>query len=138
MQIPNSEYTWDFGDGTVERGITDLYHTYTVPAEGYYNITLKVVNASGCVEYDTKRIWMTIPTLPAIITPNGDNLNDLFMAGWQIKLFNRNGILIYEGKEGWDGTFKKKLVSAGTYFYMLTYPSEFGVRTKNGYVTVVR
>ena len=43
------------------------------------------------------------------------------MPGYQVKIFDRNGIEIYSGKEGWDGTFKAKLLATDTYFYCLEY-----------------
>ncbi|MEI8084935.1 MAG: PKD domain-containing protein [Paludibacter sp.] len=136
--IPYSRYSWNFGDGTELQEGYDLTHKFSPSPEGYYDVTLKVINPNGCSEYDKKRIWVNTPTQPAIITPNGDGVNDLFMKDTQIKLYNRNGILIYEGNQGWDGTFKNKMVSEGTYFYVVSFTTEAGVRTKNGYVTVVR
>ncbi|MEI7504206.1 MAG: gliding motility-associated C-terminal domain-containing protein, partial [Paludibacter sp.] len=136
--IPYSKYFWNFGDGTPLQEGFDLIHKFSSTPEGFYDVILKVINPNGCSEYDKKRIWINIPTQPAVITPNGDGVNDLFMKDTQIKLYNRNGILIFEGDQGWDGTFKNKLVAEGTYFYVLSFTSEAGIRTKNGYVTVVR
>ena len=134
--IPYSHYLWDFGDGNVGEGV-DLYHSFGVSEDKYFDVKLKVLNPNGCVEYATKRIWITIPNLPNIFNPNG-GINDLFLKGWQIKLYNRNGILIYEGIDGWNGTYKDKVVTNGTYFYVLSYPTASGTKFQNGYVTVVR
>jgi len=136
--IAYSTYLWDFGDGTPTVEGIDVQHSFEAAQDGFYNITLKVINPNGCTETDTKKIWITIPTKPSIITPNGDGVNDVFMKDSYLKLYNRNGILIFEGNNGWDGTFKNKTVSNGTYFYVLTISSENGVTTKNGYVTVMK
>ena len=42
--------------------------------------------------------------IPNAFTPNGDGINGVFMPGWNMKVYNRNGILVYEGDKGWDGT----------------------------------
>jgi len=61
------------------------------------------------------------------------------MKGWHIKVYNRNGIVLYEGKEGWNGSYHNKPVSKDTYFYVLYYTSESGVGTKakEGYLMVI-
>ncbi len=135
--IPSSLYSWDFGDSTFAEG-NYISHTYKNLKDGYYDIKLSVVNPNGCKETATKRIWITPAKIPNVFTPNGDGMNDLFMRGWRIKIYNRNGVLFYEGSEGWDGTYKHSPVSNDTYFYILYYTSEKGTKTKEGYITVVR
>ncbi len=60
--------------------------------------------------------------IPNIITPYNENsLNDKFMQGsrsiQRVEIFNRYQQRIYEGDEGWDGTFRGQLAEPGTYFY---------------------
>ncbi len=65
--------------------------------------------------------------LPNVFTPNGDGINDWFVAKTSglvekvdMKIFNRNGVLIYrteEPKINWDGTYNGRIVSPGVYFY---------------------
>jgi hypothetical protein len=57
---------------------------------------------------------------------NEDGVNDYFMAGFKIQVFNRYGTLIYETKtkeqqaSGWNGSNKKGYkVEPGMYFYIL-------------------
>ena len=66
-----------------------------------------------------------------------DGINDYFMAGFKIQVFNRNGMLIYETKtqeeleRGWDGrNYNKQQVEPGTYYYIL-YNSSGKQRTKS-------
>ncbi len=99
---------------------------------------LKVRNPDGCLEYATKKIWITNNTLNNTITPNGDGYNDVFKKNWHIKVYNRNGILMYDGTDGWDGTYKGKYVSNDTYFYVLYYQTDSGLKTSTGFVTVIR
>ncbi|WP_243349007.1 PKD-like domain-containing protein [Parabacteroides sp. FAFU027] len=138
-EVPSSLYYWDLGDGTTMSG-NDLTHTYTIPQEGYFDVRLRVINPNGCVEYVTKRILVTqsSTSIPNTITPDGDGVNDVFMKGSHVQVYNRNGILLYDGTEGWDGTYKGKAVSNDTYFYVLEYMLGSGMKYKSGYITVVR
>ncbi|MGC3979380.1 MAG: PKD domain-containing protein [Paludibacteraceae bacterium] len=131
------EYLWNFGDGTMGAGNSQR-HTYSVTGEGYYDVNLRVKNTDGCEEYATKRIWITNGSLKNTFTPNGDGVDDIYMRGWDIKIYNRNGLLIYEGNEGWDGTYKGKPVSNDTYFVVVYYPTAQGTKTNTGYITVIR
>jgi len=137
QSITYSDYFWDFGDGITADG-NNQTHTYNILKDGYYDVKLKVQNPNGCLEFATKRIWITNTTTGNVFTPNGDGVDDIFMKGWHIQVYNRNGILIYEGTEGWDGTFKGKPVSNDTYFYVLYVTGASGVKTRTGFVTVVR
>jgi len=135
--IEGSEYYWDFGDGNTDQG-NDLTHVYNITRDGYYDIGLKIINSHGCVQNITKRIWITQNAVPNTFTPNGDGKNDVFMKNWHIQVYNRNGILFYEGIDGWDGTRNGKSVANDTYFYVVYYSTGTGSRTNTGYVTVIR
>ncbi|MFA5045453.1 MAG: PKD domain-containing protein [Paludibacter sp.] len=135
--IPFSNYSWDFGDGTVGNGY-DVEHSFNVLKEGYYDVKLKVINPNGCPEYATKRFWIVNNSVTNSFSPNGDGVNDVFLEGWHIKVYNRNGILIFEGNNGWDGTYKGSIVSNGTYFFIMDYISESGPKYKEGYVMVAK
>ncbi|MDR0421238.1 MAG: M12 family metallo-peptidase [Prevotellaceae bacterium] len=56
--------------------------------------------------------------LPNAFTPhNADRINDTFGIGYDLRIFNRWGMCLYEGKEGWDGKYKGRAVSPGVYYY---------------------
>ena len=135
--IPFSDYEWDFDDGTIVNGL-DQYHSFDQLRDGYFDVMLQVINPDGCPEKDTEKILVTIKSIPNTFTPNNDGFNDIFMNGWDKKIYNRNGILMYEGKEGWDGTYNGKPVSSDTYFVIVYDSSETGSRYRTGYVTVIR
>ena len=80
---------------------------------------------------------VTVIDVPNTITPNGDGYNDTFMKGWHSKIYNRNGILLYDGVDGWDGLYHNKPVSKDTYFYTLYYTSQSRTKIKEGYLMVI-
>ncbi len=135
--VPSSQYYWDFGDGTKDYG-ADIFHTYTITKDGYIDVKLQVINPYGCLENTTKRIWITTTGLPNSFSPNGDGKNEVFLQGWRIQVYNRNGVLLYEGVNGWDGTFNNQPVSNDTYYYILYYPTPSGTKSRSGFVTIVR
>ena len=135
--VSSSDYFWNFGDGQSAEG-NNQNHTYTITQNGYYDVTLQVKTSNGCTEFATKRIWIAPSSIPNVFTPNGDGIDDLFMQGWHIQVYNRNGISLYDGTGGWDGTYKGKYVSNDTYFYVLYPSTTSGIKARTGYVTVVR
>jgi gliding motility-associated-like protein len=135
--IPFTQYFWDFGDGTMESGV-NVYHTFNIQTDGFYDVKLKAISPSGCTETTTKRIWITVPTLPNTFSPNGDGVNERFLENWKIQVYSRNGIILYTGTDGWDGKYKGQDVSGGIYFYVLYYPGESGTKTTSGYVRLIR
>lgn len=76
-------------------------------------------------------------------SPNGDNLNDYWIidgcAGCSVKIFNRNGNLVFESEDNsvsWDGKYKEKNVPDATYYYIIT--TSDGSKTYKGSVTIIR
>jgi gliding motility-associated-like protein len=136
-EILNSYYSWDFGDGETGSGY-DVTHVYDITQDGYFDVDLIIINPFGCTEYAIKRIWTSLETTPNTFTPNGDGINDYYLDGWYKKIYNRNGILLYEGKEGWDGTYNGRDVANDTYFVIIYDSSEIGTKYKTNYVTVIR
>jgi len=103
--------------------------------EGTYTDILQTV--TGCDSIFVVHLHETI--IPNTFSPNGDGINDVFMPEYHIQVYTRNGLLLYDGTEGWDGTHKGKDVARDTYFYVLHYQLDNGVeKTKNGYVVVIR
>jgi len=134
--IPFSQYYWDFGDGKTAEG-ADQSHTYDRNQVGHFDIKLKVMNPNGCVEYATKRVWVLNKSTVNTFSPNNDGINDIFMKGWHLQIFNRNGVMLHEGNDGWDGKYNGQTVKNDTYFYVLFYESQTGTKTRTGYVTVM-
>jgi gliding motility-associated-like protein len=75
--------------------------------------------------------------VPKIFTPNNDGINDLFMLGYEIIVFDRLGVEIFNGNNGWDGKYKGKPVDSDIYFYKLKYSDDNdSKKTITGYVGV--
>ena len=95
-----------------------------------------------------------IPTIPQLISPNGDGVNDTFVIdgldqfpGTQLSVFTRSGQLVYQNKDynlpenAWNGRYsesnfsKNKLVAPGVYYYLLKLGGNSGQLMK-GFVYV--
>jgi gliding motility-associated-like protein len=99
-------------------------------------VAVKVQDANGCVavkEYSFEgNLFVSY-----IITPNGDGVNDVFMMGHQLIVFDRLGVEMYRGNNGWNGTYKGKPVADDIYFYKLEYINPQGKqKILTGYVGV--
>lgn len=84
-----------------------------------YQVVVNVVTPLGCSQTDTMRLRTPDVDLPNVLTPNEDGYNDVLLAGYDLKVYNRWGNLLYFGQEGWDGKYKNRFVSPGTYFYVV-------------------
>jgi len=121
--------------------------TYTALPSGYDNYSFYLNNtliqsslsntytASTMSDNDTLRVIVSHPNMcfsePALgihvidiynsFSPNNDGVNDLFLKGYQITVFNRWGDVMYEGMDGWDGKYKGEEVNTGTYYFTIKY-----------------
>jgi gliding motility-associated-like protein len=73
-----------------------------------------------------------------VFTPNGDGVNDVFLPDYELKVFSRNGVIMYQGTDGWDGRYKGVLVEPGSYIFQVRIKSDGETEFKSGAVTVVR
>jgi hypothetical protein len=93
-------------------------------APGKYTINAFSASAENYViEYQSATLDILV-NFPNAFTPyTQDNLNDIFAEGHNVKIFNRNGQLMYEGNNGWDGTHKQtgKLANPGVYYYVILW-----------------
>ena len=107
----------------------------TVKDSGF---TVTVTDQYGCTadkEYEITSILF----VPEIFTPNNDGINDIFMKGFSLVIFDRYGVKIYEGDDGWDGTYKGKPASSDTYFYILYYTDNDGAKAMSkGAITILK
>lgn len=107
--------------------------TYKYDNSGEYRIKLIAINnTKNCIsEFEVDKVIADSSkiSVPNVITPNGDNINDVFYAVSQsIKKFemiitNRWGNILFETKDpykGWDGKVNGNYVATGVYFYFIS------------------
>lgn len=135
--IPSSQYEWDFGDNNIVEG-RDVNYIFPNGKTGYYKITLYVVNPHGCKQKFSKFIKIVGSEAPNTFTPNGDGNNDVFLRGYQIKVFDRFGQLLYNGIDGWDGTYKGNQMPQDTYYYVIEMKTTSQTKRVSNYVMLIR
>jgi gliding motility-associated-like protein len=135
---PGVNYLWEMGDGSYENG-SSITHAYNITNTALqYKVKLTATSQFDCADSSVKVITV-VPFVPNVFTPNGDGVNDIFMAGLDIRIFDRNGLLLYQGKEGWNGQYKGKPMDPDTYFFSLEYSYDDQViQSKKGYITLIR
>jgi hypothetical protein len=131
---PPQAYRWSTGETTAR---------ITIRQPGLYTVT---ATFAGCqtssAEYVVGEGDCVAPlaVLPNIITPNGDQLNDVFsLAGlppgpWALVLFNRWGREVYRTQayqNDWGST-----ASPGLYYYLLQHPASG--TSQRGWLQVVK
>jgi len=87
---------------------------------GTYRVRVFATDFSDCVTQDQMEILVDSRKLPNVFTPNFDGKNDIFLEGFNLEVYSRAGQLLYKGFNGWDGTFKGKMMPEGTYLYVVT------------------
>ena len=81
------------------------------------DFTMQLVDKNGCMWEVTEARSISSTQFPNIFTPNGDGSNDVLLAGFNITVFDRQGNVMYQGNEGWDGTTNGKPANQGVYLY---------------------
>jgi PKD repeat protein len=116
--------------------------TYSVRETGTYRATVTL--AGGCqYEAQVQVSFGECPdqlTIPNIITPNNDHLNDAFVieglapGQWRLEIYSRWGQPVYDHPGYVSGTWTAEGLAAGSYLYRLSRP---GYQLR-GWVEVVR
>jgi len=82
--------------------------------------------------------------VPNVFSPNDDGFNDIFKPRgtepfeYEMRIYDRWGNLVFESKvldQGWDGTFKGKLMNSGVFVYYILGAGEV---INKGNVTLLR
>ncbi|HLP14033.1 MAG TPA: gliding motility-associated C-terminal domain-containing protein [Flavobacteriales bacterium] len=117
--IGSGPFTWDITTGLD----CDTCNTTTAMPAETTTYTVTVTNAQGCTASDAVTVTVTYAlTIPNIITPNADGLNDVFYIDGlppesKIDIFNRWGNLMYHSD---NYTNNWSIASDGVYYYVLT------------------
>lgn len=150
---------WDFGDGDTARSFnpTHIFSQANTNTDGYYDVTLTILNENGCGSQIVQRIPIKESELniPGVITPNGDSFNETFLiinknkdgTGEQQKvttefqsmdliIFDRWGRKIYSDanyQNDWSG----KGVPDGAYYYVLKTIGYYQTDKYKGSLTIL-
>ncbi len=147
MITPGNEfinYSW-LPDGQIGSKII-------IDQPGTYVVT--VTDSNGCKASGSRLVQEFCPSelyVPNAFTPNGNHMNDLFMAYgeriiyFHMYVFDRWGELLYEANDitlGWDGTYMGNICQQGTYIYRIDYKlydmTELKAHTIYGNVNLIR
>ena len=112
--------------------------TYLYQEPGFYTITLLSYDTvCSIIRTESKEIAINAVVdverlMPNVFTPNNDGDNDfLTLVGSElldgynnfgIEIYNRWGNIVYTSTDNnfsWDGTFEKKQLSEGVYFWLI-------------------
>ena len=155
---------WDFDDGEIDS--TNFEPTHTYSQWGDYNVTLHIVTEAGCNSEITHTVVIEDDLVfPNVITPNGDNLNDVFAIGNlntainpedpdkfrhnELFIHDRWGKKVYEARD-YDTYAKNGQIIRGTqcfdgtglpdgvYYYSFYYKGKAKTVSYNGSLTIIR
>lgn len=131
-------FNWDFGDGNT--GNYPVYE-HKFNAAGTYTVTLTVQNITTLAS-DASSQSVTVGdvfNVPNVFSPDGDGINDLFIAQSNgvtpltITIFNRAGSVVYKQTAptiAWDGRSPSgDRVKPGVYYYVITSDEEIYNKT---------
>jgi gliding motility-associated-like protein len=125
-ELPLGLYLHQTGEISGIPNNDDLWSVFTIQIEDEYNCAI-------AQEYVIERDFF----IPKVFTPNGDGINDVFMQGYEVTIFDRTGTIIFKGDNGWNGAYQNKLVSRNIYFYKLNRKLPDGeIKVYSGYVGV--
>jgi gliding motility-associated-like protein len=100
--------------------------------------TVEVTSSLGCSvkkQYSLKSELL----VSKMFSPNGDGINDTFMKGYRVIIFDRLGRKLFSGDNGWDGTYHGKVMPEDVYFYILYYKDKDGTEKQvTSYVTLIK
>ncbi len=128
------------------------------PLTGSQTVVVSGVSVDGCPGQDELVIILddrlTI-YIPNSFSPNGDGINDLFTVyaseegvivrnldifdRWGNALYHHQALPVNDPTQGWDGTFRGKLLDPGVYVYIISAELKDGqIRYYKGDVSIIR
>ena len=161
---PGAHIYWNFGDGEVDSSTLSPDHTYA--QWGDYDVTLRVETGAGCFSEITHTVVIEQDLVfPNVITPNGDNINDVFaienlntnvnledpdaFRNNELLIYDRWGKLVYSAKNydtfSRNGQIERGMqafdglnLPDGVYYFSFYYKGKAKVVKYNGTITIIR
>lgn len=123
---------------TIVEGDSYLFGDEELTEAGEY--TRKETSLQGCDSTIILTLRITPKeddkVVPTVFSPsNKDGVNDIFMIGYEVFIYDRYGKLIAHCTDGWDGTYQGEYADPGVYVYHVIMKDG---KTKNGTVEVLR
>jgi len=127
-------YQFYVNETSAVSGTENIYATNSL-SQGNSSVYVVVTN-NGCAN-TSDTLSVKVKPFPNAFTPNGDGINDVFLKGLELKVFNRWGQELYKGVNGWDGMYMGKRVATETYYYeVILYNLENQKTIIKGSVTI--
>lgn len=140
-----SSYQWSFGDGeqSVNKNPLHTYPNVDEIGEVSYTISLEASSENPfCTDqFDTLLVIQKPLFIPNVITPNGDDVNDVFKIqgltgeNWVMSIFNRWGDRVYQA-ENYQHDWDASEVVAGMYYYELE--NRVSKKMDKGWISVIK
>jgi gliding motility-associated-like protein len=140
----DAAWAWNFGDGSSDSQ-ENTQHSYEQGGE--VTVILLAENSLGCSDTASKTFTIDQKIeIPNVITPNGDDLNDIFLVktgglkSYNLKIVNRWGQEIFSSNDKnihWNGKDNGGVVVEGVYFYKLKIETSSKTYDFHGNVTVI-
>lgn len=147
-ELPHYEYTWDFGNGVVEK---KQYPTTRYLKSGKYTISLTVKDTlcNHVYQYtfnEDIQVLLDLLYIPNAFSPNGDGINENLEIGTtdcmdlkHMWIFDKWGSVVFETskpkEEFWDGMHNGKPASQDVYTYKIVGEDDL---ERTGYILVIR
>ncbi len=140
-------FLWNFGEGGTSESENPVFY-YKQVSE--HDVKLVATTQFGCSDSIIKKILPPLEIwVPNSITPNGDDINDVFLIKgtgvekFSIVIFDRWGEIVYQSDNifnAWDGKSDKgRLLKTGAYVYHIKASGlNFEKFDKFGTVTLIR
>ncbi|MBP5422245.1 MAG: gliding motility-associated C-terminal domain-containing protein [Paludibacteraceae bacterium] len=124
--------------------VGDSYQSkdFSLPAQytiGWQTHEKHLTNHTGCDSLLILNLYVQndedIVKIPSSFTPNDQNgINDIFMEGYEIFIYDRYGLLVCHSNNGWDGQYRGAPADPGVYIYTLIFKSG---KEKHGTVEII-
>ena len=144
-----TSFFWNFDNGDYSVEYNPIYNFSDIRS---YNVSLTAINDIGCISELIKTIQINPEYdlfVPNSFTPNGDGVNDVFVAkgkrvdSFEMQVFDRWGGLIFKSSNidlGWNGkSISGEKLDNGIYLYNIAvYDSNGRFWTYNGELKLMR
>ncbi|MDX2190910.1 MAG: FG-GAP-like repeat-containing protein [Bacteroidota bacterium] len=135
------KYQWIVNE---QNNSKDSIYSFKVTQEGLVTIKFKGIDKDSCISNLEKSFIIKEVSIPNVITPNNDGINDRLQINCNtcqnsinLQIFNRWGTQVFES-DSYKNYWKAENCAEGIYFYTATLSQTNISRTFNGWIQVLR